>query len=265
MSSEIIDSHVHLVLPVESQVEILKNAGVGRAVLFPTLIHPEKAENREEFKKEIGILNSILRGETNPVEARISSIEELVSVINEHKDMFTGFGSVPAGMDYDSTAEWIDKHIVRNGLAGVGEVSFGAGEAHKTENIFKVLSGYTGTYPVWIHTFNPLLLDDIKTLAGYSEKYPGVKIIFGHGGGSFWLETIELIREKKNIYFDISASFSILPLKYAAQEFPERVLFSSDMPYGDPLLSRGVVEHVISERNIRSMILGGNISRLLGL
>ena len=58
MSSDIIDSHVHVMLPVEVQVEALKSAGVGRAVLFPTLVHPEKAANRDEFKFEIGILNS---------------------------------------------------------------------------------------------------------------------------------------------------------------------------------------------------------------
>lgn len=62
LSAKIIDSHVHLMLPVEKQVELLNEAGVDRAILFPTLVHPEKAENRTEFKNEIEILNRILRG-----------------------------------------------------------------------------------------------------------------------------------------------------------------------------------------------------------
>jgi predicted TIM-barrel fold metal-dependent hydrolase len=49
---------------------------------------------------------------------------------------------------------------------------------------------------------------------------------------------MELIRDIPNVWFDLSASFSVMPLKFAVKEFPERVLFSSDMPYGDPLLSR---------------------------
>jgi hypothetical protein len=250
-------------LPVEEQVDLLKQAGVNRAVLFPTLVHPENAQNRTEFRNEIEVLNSILRGEINPVEARISSIAELVSVIEVRRDMFLGFGSVPAGMDYEFTAQWIGKYIVNNGLSGIGEISFGAGEAHKIENIYRVLSDYEYRYPLWIHTFNPLTLDDITTIVGYTGKYHGVKTILGHGGGSYWLETIELIKDKPDIYFDISASFSVLPLKFSAMEFPDRVLFSSDMPYGNPYLAREAVEYNIKDKAVRSMILGENILRLL--
>lgn len=263
LSAEIIDSHIHVMFPVEEQIGFLKEAGVDRAVLFPTIVHPEKAENRNGFKKEIEVLNRVLRGETNPLEARIASIGELLSVIEGHSGIFYGFGSVPAGQDYDYTSGWIEKHIVDNNLAGVGEVSFGAGEAWKTENIFKALSDYDKSLPLWIHTFNPLTLDDIRTIVELSDKYKGVKTILGHGGGSYWLETIEMIRDKPDIYFDISALFSVLPLKYSASEFPERVLFSSDMPYGNTFLARQNVEYIIKDKAVRSLILGGNILNLL--
>lgn len=265
MSAEIIDSHVHVMFPVETQVQLLKEAGVDRAILFPTLVHPERAENRDEFRNEIEVLNGILRGKTNPVEARISSIEELVSVIDQNSDIFTGFGSVPGGRDYEFTSSWIEKYIVKNKLAGAGEITFGAGEADKIENILKALSDYENSLPVWIHTFNPLTLDDISTIIRYSEKYPGLKIILGHGGGTYWLETIELIRNRPDIYFDISASFSILPVKFAAQEFPDRILFSSDMPYGNPYLSREAVEYIVKDKAVQRMILGENILKLLNL
>jgi len=260
---EIIDSHVHVMFPVEKQVELLKEAGIDRAILFPTLVHPEGAESRDEFKNEIEILNRILRGETNPIDARIASIEELVSVVDSNRNIFIGFGSVPVGQDLDFTSGWIEKYIVEKKLAGVGEVAFGAGEAHKIENIFKALSDYENSLPAWIHTFNPLTLDDIRTIIRFSEKYPGEKIILGHGGGSYWLETIELIKNKPDIYFDISASFSILPVKFAVREFPDRVLFSSDMPYGNPYLARESVEYIVKDKTLRSMILGENIIKLL--
>ena len=263
LSAEIIDSHVHVMCPVETQLELLKDAGVDRAILFPTIVHPEKSENMDEFKNEIDVLNRILRGKINPLEARISSIGELVSVINESDGMFSGFGSVPAGQDYAYTSVWIEKYIVNNNLIGAGEITFGAGEAYKTENIFKALSDYGNRFPLWIHTFNPLTFDDIRTIAGFSEKYKGVKTILGHGGGSYWLETIELIKDKPDIYFDISALFSVLPLKYSALEFPDRVLFSSDMPYGNPCLARNTVEYVIRDKTVRGLILGENILNLL--
>lgn len=263
MSAEVIDSHVHVMLPVEKQVELLKEAGVDRAVLFSTVVHPEKTENRAEFRNEMETLNKILRGEINPVEARISSINELVSVLERQGNIFMGFGTVPAGKDISFTSDWIEKHITGNNLSGIGEITFGAGMAHTVENIFRAVSDYGSRYPLWIHTFNPATLDDIKTLTGFADKYPGVKVILGHGGGSYWLETIELIRDRKNIFYDISASFSILPLKFAYREFPERILFSSDMPYGSPYVARDAVEYIVEDKSVRSMILGGNILNLL--
>ncbi len=263
MSAEVIDSHVHVMLPVEKQVELLKEAGVDRAVLFSTVVHPEKAESRAEFRNEMETLNKILRGEINPVEARIASIKELVSVMSRKGNMFMGFGTVPAGQDISFTSQGIEKHIAGNKLSGIGEITFGAGMAHSIENIFRAVSDYGNSYPLWIHTFNPATLDDIKTLTGFADKYPGVKVILGHGGGSYWLETVELVSDRKNIYYDISAMFSILPVKFALKEFPERVLFSSDMPYGSPYVARDTVEYIVEDKAVREMVLGGNISNLL--
>lgn len=264
MRTEIIDSHVHVMLPVEEQVAILRTAGVDRAILFPTVVHPEKSRDRTEFRNEMERLNRILRGEVNPLQARIDSMKELVSALEAHGGMFTGFGSVPAGLDMDATGLWVDEHIAGNGLRGMGEIALGAGQASGAENIFRVSADHGGRYPLWIHTFNPLALDDIRTLASYAEKYPSVKIIFGHGGGSFWLETMELIRGIPNVWFDISASFSVMPLRFAVEEFPERVLFSSDMPYGDPYLSIQMVERTVKDAAVRKLVLGGNIRALLG-
>jgi predicted TIM-barrel fold metal-dependent hydrolase len=169
-------------LPVEEQVAILRTAGVDRAILFPTVVHPEKSRDRTEFRNEMERLNRILRGEVNPLQARIDSMKELVSALEAHGGMFTGFGSVPAGLDMDATGLWVDEHIAGNGLRGMGEIALGAGQASGAENIFRVSADHGGRYPLWIHTFNPLALDDIRTLASYAEKNPSVKIIFGHGG-----------------------------------------------------------------------------------
>jgi predicted TIM-barrel fold metal-dependent hydrolase len=46
-------------------------------------------------------------------------------------------------------------------------------------------------------------------------------------------------------------------------EFPDRVLFSSDMLYGNPYLAREAVEYTIKDKTVRRMILGINFSRLL--
>ena len=61
----IIDSHQHLILPTELQIEQMNKAGVDKAILFTTTPHPEKAKTLTEFKNEMSILFKILGGENS--------------------------------------------------------------------------------------------------------------------------------------------------------------------------------------------------------
>ena len=61
----IIDSHEHLILPVEMQIKKLEEAGVDKAILFTTTPHPEKANTMQEFKNEMSVLFKVLSGEKN--------------------------------------------------------------------------------------------------------------------------------------------------------------------------------------------------------
>jgi hypothetical protein len=259
----IIDSHAHVMLPTEKQIALMKEASVDKAILFSTLVHPEKAQTRSAFETEMAMLGKILRGEINPSEARIVSLRELQEVIAGHKELFLGFGACPAGLDYESTCQWIDQYVVKAGMKGIGEIALGPGMVEKTQNIFKAVSGYKTKCPLWFHTFNPLTSNDIEAIVDLAKMFPSVYVILGHGGGSHWLETIPLIKDLKNVFMDISASFTTFSLALMASEFPEKVLFSSDMPYGNPYLARQMVEYIVKDKSIQKMILGENILRLI--
>ena len=41
---------------------------------------------------------------------------------------------------------------------------------------------------IWVHTFNPVALGGIKILMELCQKYPTVPVIFGHMGGSNWMD-----------------------------------------------------------------------------
>ena len=77
-----------------------------------------------------------------------------------------------------------------------------------------------------------------------SKKYSEVTLILGHMGGTNWLQTIKMAKENKNIYLDLSATFTTLAPTIAIKELPDRTLFSSDAPFGDPLLVRQMVEKI---------------------
>lgn len=262
----IIDSHEHLMLPTEIQIEKLENADIDKAILFCTAPHPEKASTFEGLKEEMGALYKILEG-SNSKEDNLkrmeNNIKELTEVIKKYPEKFYGFGSVPLELSLEETSDWINTHIVSNGLKGVGEFTPGSDEQiRKLETVFQALETFP-ELPIWIHTFNPVSLNGIKLLMEITKKYPNISVIFGHMGGYHWMDVIEFARTVDNVYLDLSATFSPLAVRMAVQELPDKCLFSSDAPYGEPLLSKQLVEFVSPSAEIKDKILGENILKLI--
>ncbi|GIM46335.1 amidohydrolase [Collibacillus ludicampi] len=260
----IIDSHSHVMLPVEQQIELMNEAGINKTILFYTSIHPERVTDFQSFEQEMGKVFKILEGHVNGAEARKKGIEEQMQSIHLYPDRFLAFGSVPIGLNDEETAEWVEKQVIDNGFKGLGEFTLASGQINTLEPVFK--SSYEfGYLPIWVHTFHPLGLNDIKELAELAKKYTKVPVIFGHLGGLNWLDTIKITKEISNAYIDVSAFYTTFALSLAMSELPERTLFSSDSPYGDPLLVRMAVERHSSDPYTRERVLGGNIAELLKL
>jgi uncharacterized protein len=261
----IIDGHQHVLHDNAAQLALAQEAELDKVVLFSTVVHPERAKTREEFIGEMETLDKILTGQINPLAARRKSIAELVERIQTNPQIYLGFGSCPSGLNMEQTGEWIEQWIVKNDLQGIGEIALGSGQVPAIENIFLYLHERQQTLPLWIHTFNPLGIADIRQIIDLAIKYCRVQVILGHGGGSHWLETLERVKAQQNIYIDVSASFSILPLKFIAAAIPDRCVFSSDAPYGNPYLGRQQIEYLIKDRHIRNNVLGANTARLLNI
>ena len=83
-------------------------------------------------------------------------------------------------------------------------------------------------------------------------------------GGYHWMDVIDFASVTKNTYIDLSAAFSTLALKMAISQLPEKCIFSSDAPYSEPLLCKDAVSFVSGNEQVREMVLGGNILRLIG-
>ncbi len=170
-----------------------------------------------------------------------------------------------AGVELEETEKWMDTQITSNSLYGIGEFTPGSEQQIKQlETIFQALMA-TKIYPVWVHTFHLVTVDGIKLLMSLCEQYPGIPVIFGHLGGSNWMDVIKFAKEHGNVYLDLSAAFVSIATRMALAELPERCLFSSDAPYGEPYLYRQLIEFVSPDKRVTEMALGENISRLLEL
>ena len=209
----IIDSHEHIMLPTEMQLKIMDEAGIDKTILFCTAPHPERAASLNEIEEEMAALYKVLAG-ANSKEANIirqkENISELVSIIRTHPDHFLGFGSVPLGMTLIETRDWVNDCILSNSLLGVGEFTPGnEQQILQLGTIFQAIEATT-ICPIWVHTFSPVAMDGIKLLMELCEQHPQVPVIFGHLGGTSWIEVIKFAKTHKNVFLDLSAAFTHL-------------------------------------------------------
>lgn len=259
----IIDSHQHAFRDTEEQIRTNKSAGVGKVWLFPTRIHPETANNINEFSAEFAKLMTNLSGGKLDEASLITAIDETASIAAGNPVFFTGFGVCPSGMDFDSTARWIETHVTGKNLVGIGEITFAPGNAASIENIVRYAHEHATPLPLWIHTFNPVTSTDISTIVALADRYPRARIVLGHGGGYHWLDALNAAKTHRNLWIDLSAQFSTFPVKFHSQEIPDRILFSSDLPFDDPALRIETLRRIITDRNILDMALGENAEALL--
>lgn len=264
----IVDSHQHVMLPTAMQIQKMDHAGVDKAVLFTTTPHVEKAATTtlDAIGAEMQVLYQLLAGGYSP-EARITKMKatilELNQAIQQAPDRFYGFGPVPLGLSDEETNEWIRDYITGNSFKGIGEFTPGSEtQITQLEAVFKALADYQGL-PIWVHTFNPVTLSGIRILMELCRKYPTVPVIFGHMGGSNWMDVIAFAKDNENVYLDLSAAFTPLSVQTALTEVPEKCLFGSDAPFGEPQLCRQLIEFVSPSASVTEMALGCNIEKLL--
>jgi len=259
----IIDGHAHVILPVEQQLALMESAGVERTILFMTRVHPEQAANLDAFEKEMDMLSAILAGQlNNALESFERAVQEHIRVVQAHPTRFIGFGAAPVGLSYNATADWLQTYVIEPGMRGIGEFTLAPGQIGLLDPIF-ALSSEAGNLPLWVHTFAPLTLDDIRALIALSQRYASVPVILGHLGGLNWMETIKLAKEHPQTYLDLSAAFTTLAPTLAIRELPDRSLFSSDAPYGNPLVARTMIEQITPDPAVRALVLGETMARLV--
>jgi predicted TIM-barrel fold metal-dependent hydrolase len=261
----IIDGHAHVILPVERHLVLMDAAGVDHTILFGTRIHPERADNLDELEKELRVLDTVLAGNlNNTLDTYQRTTTELAEVVQAYPERFTGFGNLPLSLTRDEAENWIQQHVLANGLRGLGEFTLAPGQIGQLETVFELASD-AGNLPLWVHTFAPLRLEDIQELITLSRRHSDIPLILGHLGGLHWRDTIRLAKENPQTYLDLSATYTVMAPLMAIRELPERTICSSDAPFGSPLVARVTVEQATESQEVRTRVLGGTIAQLLQL
>ncbi|MEV7559927.1 amidohydrolase family protein [Streptomyces sp. NPDC089795] len=260
----IIDAHSHVHDPVHSHVALLDEAGVDRAVLFGTRPHPERATDPAAFRREMSVLEETVNGLPGGSDGHRIAGEELAAACAAYPERFIGFGKVRLDRSAEEIAAEVEREVVGRGFRGIGELTPPPDRAALIRPVLRAAADHGGL-PVVVHGFSPTTVGDLATLAGLAREHPSVPLVISQLGGPNWLTAVELARETPNLYLDLSTACVVLAVRMAIDEVPDRTMFGSDAPYGDPFLARATVERVTRPGMVRDRVLGGTLAELLGL
>ncbi|MFH8386096.1 amidohydrolase family protein [Kitasatospora sp. NPDC018058] len=260
----IIDAHSHVHDPLRDHLALLDEAGVDRAVLFGTRPHPERAADLASFKREMSVLHATISGQSAGADAHAAALRELEAACAAHPDRFIGFGKVRLDVPAERIAAEVERDVVARGFRGIGELTPPPDGAGLIEPVLRATADHGGL-PVVVHGFAPTTAGDLATLAELARRHPSVPVVISQLGGLNWLTAVELAKETPNLYLELSTASIVFAVRLAIQEVPDRTVFGSDAPYGDPVLTRAFVERVTPPGELRDRVLGGTFAELLGL
>ena len=219
--------------------------------------------------------------------------DELSKVVKRYPERFAGFCCIPL-QDPEAAADEIERAVTKLGLKEVsvqGDMQGRSFADQKYEVIFERLAKLD--VPIYLHSRGPALmnpdlsgvLDAIRLInCDLLDKYPGLKIMLGHGGESipFWLWRLDgRWREsdnhkkrlktfsqyfKDNFYVTTSSQCWPTLLQFLISALgADKILFATDYPYESTKEHVDFINSVLISDSDREKICHLNAERLFKL
>ncbi len=242
----IIDSHAHMGqgfykddpvqsnIPAERTINMAREAGVDKTIVFPV--------NYPEYS---------------------GAMREIYEAVQKYPDELIGYARV--NPENENALDVLRRAIEEFGFKGLklhpGNDKFTV-NGRATRAVLE--SAQEHDIPA---LFDPVVqLDDIFAL---TREYPDLNFIIAHMGG-FWdwrviERCISLAEERPNVYLDTPFAMVHTMLQKAAERIPDKLLMGTDSPAIHPAVEIVKIRSLGLTKEVEAKILGGNISRLLGL
>lgn len=118
--------------------------------------------------------------------------------------------------------------------------------------------------PVYVHSGTPLSCTPFQ-IGRMAERFPTVHIVLGRAGKTdFKSDAVAALRTAPNLYGDTAHDFPLTGMAAQLEAAgPERLVFTSDFPYGDVRHELRRVRDLPVESSVLDRVLGATMLRLL--
>lgn len=115
------------------------------------------------------------------------------------------------------------------------------------------------------HTWGETGFCGAKEMRQIAEQYPDVRLLLGHSCYGAWDEAIALAADFPNVYLELTAAYHVYGLieKMCEGAGSEKVLFGTDYPWFDPMVTIGCVTFAHIEEDEMNNILHDNSRKLI--
>ncbi len=181
--------------------------------------------------------------------------EEIARIVERYPGKFIGLAKHDPGAEAGKIERLLTREVRELGLKGL--------KLHKppTREMLDVVAALK--IPVLFH---PPKVADFHMIA---SAYPQITFIMAYLGSfssqnwSEHLAAIEVAKRHPNVYLETSSVILWRYLEMAAREIPEKLIFGSDGPDGDPRVEIHKVRLMKLPKDLERKVLGGTVQRLV--
>jgi predicted TIM-barrel fold metal-dependent hydrolase len=248
MKSLVIDSDAHL--------------GVGETWGAPPRAVDYALEALRARSAEAGVDRSCVTAPRSPLYAEAN--RRVAEECERHPDELIGFAVHNPQREAGQVRRLLIEEVKTMGLKGVRS------DGHPTRELLDAAGELN--IPVIYYPDMDTYPGPGRTYYMVAAAYPTLKFILPHLGAwrawHWWghYEAMDLVRRFPNIYLGTSSVVSRKYLEMAARDLPpERILFGSCAPELDPRVEMYSVKLLKLPQEAEAAVLGGNLSRILGI
>ncbi|MGM0652751.1 MAG: amidohydrolase family protein [Bacillota bacterium] len=287
----IIDMHYHLderMEPIQRLVDQMDQHGIDKIVLIAAMVDPFHVEGTAENISNL--MRKMLTGSLNRVGLLI--YESLVTGDGKFKVLNKSYKIDPYpdnGLVAKAIADYPGRFYGWFFINPLGGDTFEDIESNNSADQWLGIKchPFWHRYPIsklnaaaayCVEKCKPMLvhLGGGKENGDYCylpEKYPDLKLIYAHAGLPHYRKIWPYIKEKKNVYVDLSSPYLDEPLRREAVQAlgADKCLYGSDGPFGYPaednMYDHGAILDEINRMPLsaaeKEKILGGNFAEIM--